>query len=90
VCYRPSPMDDGLLAILADPETHEPLSRASEAELRALRAALAGGKARRQDGAPVGAFEGAFLPPSRRVAYLVQDGVPNFVIAERVELDATL
>jgi uncharacterized protein YbaR (Trm112 family) len=83
-------MRDDLLTILADPETRGPLTRASDDELQALRAALAAGTARRRDGAPAGAFESAFLRADRRVAYLVEAGIPNFVVDEGVELDAPL
>jgi len=83
------PVDD-LLSMLADPETHAPLGRASDDDLAKLRAAIAAGSARRRDGSPIASFEGAFLRASRDVAYLVEDGVPNFVVEERVELDAPL
>src|SRR5262245_10164820 len=73
-----------------DPESHGALARASDAQLAKLRAAVTAGKARRRDGSAIAAFDGAFLTESRRVAYLVEDGVPNFVIEERVELDAPL
>lgn len=79
-------MPDELLTMLADPETHAPLSRATDADLAKLRAAIAEGRARRRDGSAIGTFDAAFLRPSRDVAYLVEDGVPNFVIEERIEL----
>lgn len=81
---------DDLLSLLADPETHGALVRATAPELDALRAAIAEGRARRRDGAPVPAFEGAYLRADRRVAYLVEEGVPDFVIEERVELERPL
>lgn len=83
-------MREGLLSLLADPETHAPLTPASEAELAALRAAVAAGRARRRDGRAIPAFDAAFLGADRRAAYLVEDGIPNFVIDERVELDQPL
>jgi uncharacterized protein YbaR (Trm112 family) len=79
-------MDPELLSLLVDPEDHGPLERATEAALEELRAAIAEGRARRRNGAPIGAFEGAFLARGRSVAYLIEDGVPNFVIDERVEI----
>ncbi|UJR80067.1 hypothetical protein [Sandaracinus amylolyticus] len=81
-------MQPHLLEMLADPETRKPLSRASEADLAKLRGAIDAGRARRRDGHAIPAFEGAFLTTDRKVAYLVENGVPNFVIDERVELDA--
>lgn len=79
--------DQTLDDVLADPETHAPVTRASEAELARLRAAIADGTARRRDGSPLPAsIDGAYLAPGGRVAYLVEDGIPNFVIDERLEL----
>jgi uncharacterized protein YbaR (Trm112 family) len=85
-----APLAD-LLDLLADPETHEPLTLASEAELAALKAAVAGGKARRRDGqGPAGSFDGALLRKGGKVAYLIEGGIPNLLIDERLELDAPL
>ncbi len=85
-----SPSAD-FLAALADPETHEPLSLATEPQLEALRAAIGEGRARRHDGeAPETSFEGAFLSKGGRWAYLVSDGVPSFLVESRVELDEPL
>lgn len=83
-------MQPHLLEILADPETHAALTRATDADLEALRSAIAEGRARRRDGATVPTFEGAFLRADRKAAYLVESGIPNFVIDERIELDAPL
>jgi len=80
-----------LLDLLADPETHEPLMLASEAQLGALRGAISSGKARRRDGQSPGvAFEGALLPRGRKVAYLIEGGIPNLLVDERLELDDAL
>lgn len=74
-------------ALLADPETHAPLSRATDDDLARLRDAIAGGRARRRDGSPLPErIEGAYLAQGGHVAYLVEDGIPNFVIDERVEI----
>ena len=83
-------MRDDLLPLLADPETHAPLTRASDAELAKLRTAIAEKRARRRDGNEVPSFEAAFLTADRKVAYLVEDGIPNFVIDERLELEHSL
>lgn len=80
-----------LLELLADPETHEPLTLASERELESLRDALASGRAARRSGAPVtDALDGALLSQGRKVAYLIEAGIPNLLIEERVELSAAL
>ena len=80
-----------LLALLADPETHEGLTLASELELSALREAIRAGQARRRDGeAPSESFDGALLSQGRRVAYLIDGGIPNLLIDERLELSSAL
>jgi uncharacterized protein YbaR (Trm112 family) len=85
------PIPTDLLALLADPETHEGLTLASEVELALLRQAIEQGVARRRDGKPVGlGFEAALLGQGRRVAYLVEGGIPNLLIDERLELSTAL
>jgi len=85
------PIPADLLALLADPETHETLSLASEAELALLRQAIEQGVARRRDGKPAGLdFDAALLTPGRRVAYLIEGGIPNLLIDERIELSTAL
>jgi len=79
---------DELLSLLADPETHEAVTRASEAQLAAIREALANDKARRHDGQPAPEkIEGAFLAQGGRVAYLIVDGIPDFLIDDRIDLE---
>jgi uncharacterized protein YbaR (Trm112 family) len=79
-----------LLPILADPETQTPVVIATAGELAKLRAALADGRARRRNGAPIEAIEGACLSADRKVAYLIESGIPNFVIDERIEIEGAL
>jgi uncharacterized protein len=80
-----------LLALLADPETHEPLTLASDGQLSALRDAVRAGKARRHDGKPPAeSFEGALLSQGGRVAYVIEGGIPNLLIDERLELASAL
>ena len=80
-----------LLALLADPETHEASIPASEAELAKLREAIQSGAARRRDGKPAKtSFDGALLSQGRKVAYLVEEGVPNLLVDERLELASAL
>jgi len=80
-----------LLELLADPETHQPLSLASEAEVTALKRAVEQGKARRRDGKGPGlGFDGALWTQDRRVAYLIEGGIPNLLVDERLELSEAL
>lgn len=80
-----------LLALLADPETHEAFALATGAELAALKQAVAAGRGRRRNGTALGPdLDGALLSQGRRVAYLIEAGIPNLLIDERVELDSAL
>jgi len=82
---------EALLPLLGDPETHAPLSLATPSELSALREALRTGKAKRHDGkAAPEDFEAALLTAQRNVAYLIQGGIPNLLIDERLELSQPL
>ncbi|MFW6052062.1 MAG: hypothetical protein ACODAU_12870 [Myxococcota bacterium] len=77
-----------LLGSLVDPDTHRPLRRATDRELERLRDRVRRGAARRRDGGDVpGSFEGAFLTEDGGAAYLVVEGIPSFLIDERLELD---
>lgn len=79
-------LDPELEARLVDPETREPLHRASPDELAALQAAIAGGRVRRADDGPLPErIDGAYLDPSGRRAYPVVDGIPTFLVDERLE-----
>lgn len=80
-----------LIADLVDPLDHGPLREASADELSHLREALGRGTARRRDGGPAPeALEGAFVTADGRAAYPVVEGVPNFLVEERIELEAPL
>ena len=80
-----------LLAILADPETKGPVRLASEVELGRLKEAVEAGRAGRHDGKPASkTFEAAFVAQEGAVAYVVEDGIPVFLIDERLDLDPPL
>lgn len=81
------PLAPDLLALLADPETHEGLTLATDSQLSSLREAVTQGKARRRDGkTPSTTFEGALLSQGGRVAYLIDGDIPNLLVDERLEL----
>ena len=73
-----------------DPETHEKVTRATDIQLESLRKAIQSGHAKRVDGADIPNFEGAFLTPKGDRAYLIIDGIPNFLLHERIELRSPL
>ena len=84
-------MSDLFAEILVDPETHERLTRATEAEIDALRAALEAGRARRRDGGDLpAAVEGAWITPDRKHAFVDVEGFPSLLAEERLVLDAPL
>lgn len=68
-----------------DPEDRSPLHLADPSELRALQQDIEAAKAKRADGADVPAFDSAYLTEDGSRAYLVIDGIPNFLVTERVE-----
>jgi uncharacterized protein YbaR (Trm112 family) len=85
------PVAPDLLALLADPETHEALTLATESDLSLLRDAISRGLARRRDGKPQPtSFDGALLSQGRRIAYIIDGGIPNLLIDERLELASAL
>jgi uncharacterized protein YbaR (Trm112 family) len=86
-----STMSPELLSLLADPETHEALLLASERDLAELRAAVRDGRAVRRGGQPANTdFEGALLSQGGKVAYVIEAGIPNLLIEERLELSQAL
>ena len=74
--------------VLADPETHQPVTRASEERLDAIRAAIREGKARRHDGGALpDRVEGAYVSEDGRWVYPDAEGFPSLLIEDRLELD---
>lgn len=77
--------------LLADPETHEPLRRASHDELERVVRALTQGRARRHDGRDVSLdIRGAYVSHGGRWVYPDADGIPSLLVDERIELDQPL
>jgi len=85
-----APVDPALLDVLADPESKGPVTLCDGPTLDELRKRVDEGTASRRDGEPVPEFEAAFLAQGGRVAYLVVDGLPRFLVEERLELDPPL
>lgn len=81
-------MTQPLDVLLADPETHEPLRRATPDELAQIATAIHEGRARRRDGGALpAAIEGAYLSADGRRIYPDADGLPSLLIDERLELE---
>ncbi len=84
-------MKDDLTDLLADPETHEPVRRATQDELEAIAWALREKRARVRGGGPLpGRIEGAYLSHAGRWVYPDVDGMPSLLVEERLELDEPL
>lgn len=80
-----------LLERLRDPLTKAPVRVASDAELEALRVAIAEGRAvRRGGGAPDGTLDGALVTEDGRRAYPVLSGLPHMLVDDALDLDAPL
>lgn len=73
---------------LADPETHEAVTRATEAQLDAIRSAIRDQRARRAGGGDLPErVEGAYLSHGGRWVYPDAEGFPSLLIEDRIELD---
>lgn len=84
-------MED-LEACLRDPETKEPVRRATDADLAKAHDAIARGRAKRHDGGELPKkIDGAYLSHGGRWLYAdAAPGIPSFLIEERIELDDPL
>lgn len=79
-------MED-LERVLRDPETKEPIARATDAQLAAVRDAIAKKRARRKDGGELPKIEGGYVSHGGRWFYPDIEGIRSFLIEERIELD---
>ena len=81
-------LDKDLLAILACPETKEPVGLADDALLQRVNAAIADGKLKNRDGQPVEkALEAALVRQDGKLLYPVRGGIPIMLIEEGIPLD---
>lgn len=83
----PVPLD----TLLVDPETKEPVRRASAAEIEAIREAIRERRARRHGGGELPRdVDGAYVSHDGRWIYPDTLGFPSFVVEDRLELDAPI
>jgi uncharacterized protein YbaR (Trm112 family) len=81
-------LDKDLLAILACPETKEPVALADEAMLGRINAAIDAGKLSNKDGQTLDKpLEAALVRHDGKVAYPVRGGIPIMLVEEGVPLD---
>jgi uncharacterized protein YbaR (Trm112 family) len=78
-------MDRKLLDILACPATRQPLALLDRDGLDAInRAIAAGGVRRRDDSAPAVPLRVALVPPDRKLADRIDDGIPVLLADEAI------
>lgn len=80
-------VDASLVAILACPETHQPVHVADEATVTRVNAAIAAGTLHNRDGEAVGeAIEAGLVREDSAYLYPVRDGIPVMLIGEAIPL----
>ena len=81
------PIDPELLSILVCPETHQPLAVAGDDVLAGLNAQVEGGALSNRQGDPVkSAIVEGLVRDDGKALYVVEDGIPNLLIDERIDL----
>jgi uncharacterized protein YbaR (Trm112 family) len=85
---KPSqPLDPELLAILACPETHQPLRLADPALLAGLNERIGKGEVRNVGGEAVDApLEGGLVREDGGVVYPIRDAIPVLLVDEGIAL----
>jgi uncharacterized protein YbaR (Trm112 family) len=81
-------VDSSLVAILACPETHQPVHVADEPTVSKVNAAIATGSLKNRDGALVSErIETGLVREDGTVLYPVREGIPVMLIGEAIGLD---
>jgi uncharacterized protein YbaR (Trm112 family) len=80
-------VDASLVAILACPETHQPVHLADEATVAKVNAAVAAGTVKNRDGEPVSeAIEAGLIREDGAYLYPVREDIPVMLIGEAIPL----
>jgi len=81
------PIDKELLDILVCPETHQPVKMADDALVESINARIkAGGMKNHQGEALSAAISEALVREDAKCVYIIDDGIPNMLIDERIDL----
>jgi uncharacterized protein YbaR (Trm112 family) len=81
------PIEPELLEILVCPEDHQPVRVADEALLKRLNERVkAGAVKNRQGDAVTKPIEEGLVRADGKCLYVVEDGIPNMLIDERIDL----
>ena len=81
------PIDPELLEILVCPETHQPVKPAGDELLGALNERIKAGGVKNHQGEPVASsVDEGLVREDGQCLYLIEDGIPNMLIDERIDL----
>lgn len=81
------PIDPELLDILVCPESHQPVKPANPELLAALNVRIKSGGVKNHQGDAVGKpVEEGLVREDGKCLYLIEDGIPNMLIDERIDL----
>lgn len=81
------PIDPELLDILVCPETHQPVKPADTTLLESVNARIKAGALKNHQGDAISKpIDEALVREDGKCLYLVDDGIPNMLIDERVDL----
>jgi uncharacterized protein YbaR (Trm112 family) len=81
------PIDPELLEILVCPESHQPVKPANPELLAALNLRIKAGGIKNHQGDAVGKpVEEGLVREDGKCLYLIEDGFPNMLIDERIDL----
>lgn len=81
------PIDPELLDLLRCPETHQPVKSAPNDVLEAVNARIKAGGVKNHQGDPITkAVDEGLVREDGKCLYVVDDGIPNMLIDERIDL----
>jgi uncharacterized protein YbaR (Trm112 family) len=81
------PIDPELLEILVCPETHQPVQPAAADLLQGLNERIKAGEVKNHQGDVVSKpVEEGLVREDGKCLYLIEDGIPNMLIDERIDL----